>query len=58
MTDLEIKVAYLEKNLGEIDEVVRRLADAVDVLTKEVRRLRQAEVAQQGLPPNEKPPHY
>jgi uncharacterized coiled-coil protein SlyX len=45
-TGLEIKVAYLEKQLADLDGVVREQADALDALKLVVERL-QARVAQE-----------
>ena len=58
VTELEIKVAYLERMLGELDGVVRTLSDELGMLRRELSRLRAASEAQDALPPNEKPPHY
>lgn len=57
--NIEIRLAYLERSHGELDGVVRQLSDQVDVLVREVRRLRAAE-HDSGDPAlaNEKPPHY
>lgn len=56
--DLEVKVAFQEKAIAELDEVVRGLRNEIDALRAEVGRL--ADHAQNaGAPtPDEKPPHY
>jgi len=62
--DLEVKVAFLEHALGELDEVVRGLFDKVEALQAEVKRLRDAQQAgeegddDEGGLAYEKPPHY
>jgi len=57
--DLEVKVAYLEARLADLDDVLREFADKVVTLEREVKRLRQAADADpltgDGI---EKPPHY
>lgn len=57
--DLEVKVAYLEARLADLDEVLREFADRVVSLQREVSLLRQAADADQlagdGV---EEPPHY
>ena len=62
--ELEIKVAYLERNLTELDDVVRELADENARLVREVKQLaeRVAAAAGQGgdVDPEryQVPPHY
>jgi len=62
--ELEIKVAYLERNLAELDEVVRQMADENARLVREVKQLadRVAAAAGQGgdMDPDryQVPPHY
>ncbi len=59
LTNVEIRLSYLEKTYGELDEVVRQLNGQMEVLVREVRRLRAAEHRESDdMPPNEKPPHY
>lgn len=57
--ELEVKVAYLERTLTDLDEIVREFADRVVTLEREVRLLRQSAendaLAGDGV---EKPPHY
>lgn len=59
--ELEEKVAYLEKHLGDLDEVVRDLAarmrkqnDGVAA----VRKMLEDHLSEQGDPGDEKPPHW
>ena len=56
--ELEIKVAYLERAVDKLDEVVRTLSSELDMIRREVARLRTASDTESELPPNEKPPHY
>ncbi len=60
LMDLEIKVAYLEKLVAELDGVVRDQATLIDKLTIEVERQRQSILAGSGTSPpaDDKPPHY
>lgn len=58
LDNLEFKLAFAERRIDELDDVVRSLSDNLDVLIKEVKRLRQLQEPQ-GLPPGDvKPPHY
>ena len=59
--ELEEKVAYLEKHLGDLDEVVRDLAarmrkhnDGVAA----VRKMLEDHLSEQSDPGDEKPPHW
>jgi uncharacterized coiled-coil protein SlyX len=58
VTELEIKVSYLERLIGELDGVIRTMSDELEILRREVARLRALDDADGELPPNEKPPHY
>jgi uncharacterized coiled-coil protein SlyX len=58
LEDVEIKVAYLERALDKLDEVVRTLSDEMDMIRREVARMREASDDHSELPPSEKPPHY
>lgn len=40
LVSLEEKLAYLEKHLGELDEVVRELAGRLDTQAKGVQQMR------------------
>lgn len=60
LMDLEIKVAFVEKHLAELDEIVRRMHDSLSRLQAEVASLaeeRQEHGAVRSLA-DEKPPHY
>ena len=60
LTDLEVKVAYLEKAHDELSEVVRELYAQVAALAREVRAGRDAAGPAEPRPTleDEKPPHY
>ncbi len=58
VTELEIKVAYLERALSESEAALRTLGEQVELLRREVVRLRQLERDRDGPPVVEKPPHY
>ena len=62
--ELEFVVAYLQKQLGDLDAVVQSLNASLLKLTREIHRLRNdnESVKQQldggGNLPHERPPHY
>ena len=61
--DLEVRYAYLERLLGELDSVVRETADELVRVGQVVGELRrQVESASSDVPrrsaEDEKPPHY
>jgi len=61
LTNIEIRMTYLEKQYSDLDGVVRELNDKVELLVHEVRRLRNTEAdAEEGGRdlPHERPPHY
>lgn len=57
--DLQIRVAYQDHLVAQLDEVVRQLADRVVALERDLAelRLRLDDTAEVG-PHDEKPPHY
>ena len=59
ITDLEIRVAYQDRALTALDEVVRTLYGKVEALERELAEVRRTA---EGPPPigpgNEAPPHY
>lgn len=61
LDDLEIRHAFQEDLIRQLDEVAQALHDRVDTLTREVEALR-AQVAQPSGQVNrledERPPHY
>ena len=58
IVDLEVKVAFQEKWIAELDDVVRALRDEIDELRGEVVRLTDQLAAAGTETPHEKPPHY
>ncbi len=58
LDNLEFKLAFAERRIDELDDVVRTLNENMDVLIKEVKRLRQLQEPQELPPGNVKPPHY
>ena len=54
VTDLEVKVAFQEHTIAQLDEVVQKLMDRMEALEKRIDEL-QAE-HQASLPPLENPP--
>lgn len=62
ITDLEIKIAFVERHVTELDELVRTLYDAVERLQLEVASLAESAAAQgrEGAKSlaEDKPPHY
>lgn len=56
--ELEIKVAYLEKSLVELDDVVREMADKIQALEREVAEIRDESMPSGNDLESEKPPHY
>ncbi len=63
VTELEIKVAHLEDDLNVMSDTVIRLQSHVERLELALGRLRDrldasTEAQPQGVPADEKPPHY
>jgi uncharacterized coiled-coil protein SlyX len=57
---LETKVAYQDKHIAELNDIVVELNKSVDMLTKRIEgaeRILKAEFSSREVP-NEKPPHY
>jgi uncharacterized coiled-coil protein SlyX len=55
--ELEIKIAYLEKLIADLDEVVRQQADRLDALGRDMVELRDEILPMSDEAP-EAPPHY
>lgn len=62
LTDLEIKASFGEDLLEELNQVIVRQQQQIDLLIREVSELRQqipeAGTRQPGLAANDLPPHY
>lgn len=59
LTDLEVRYAYLERTVGELNTVTIELRAEVDELRRELAAFRKlAEEPAEPTPPAEKPPHY
>jgi len=63
--ELQIKLAFLERQVAELDEVIRQVADDNRALRAELRELRELRSTDEGLlpaigndPADERPPHY
>lgn len=57
--DLEVKLAYQERLIRELDALVREFGDRLDKTERELAQLRQALPPPVPLGPiNEPPPHY
>jgi len=57
VTDLEVRLAYQDRALRELDDVVRGLFARIEALETELRELRKAASATVETS-NEAPPHY
>jgi len=62
ITELEIKISYTEDTVEELNRIVFRQQQQIDLLVTEIRSLReQARTAEPTVPRNlrdEIPPHY
>jgi uncharacterized coiled-coil protein SlyX len=58
--DLEIKLAYQDKLIRELDALVRTFGAKLDETAREVKELKQSLKSPEGPtgPANERPPHY
>lgn len=54
--DLEIRLAYQDRKIEELDKLVRTFADRLEATERELKELKQAVTPQEHL--NERPPHY
>jgi SlyX protein len=57
IVELEVRVAYQDKLLADLDEVVRSFAARVEALERKVKELEETSAPQAG-PADETPPHY
>jgi len=58
LMDLEVRLAFQDRALSALDEVVRGLFDRLDRLEKELAGLRAAAEPAADGPASEPPPHY
>ena len=60
LTDLEIKVAYQDKTIADLEALVQSLGVRVDELVRDLAQLKQAIRSPEVPmgPANEPPPHY
>ena len=61
LTVIEEKLAYLEKYVGDLDEVLRDLSKRLDVHGEgvtAVRKVLEDHLSDAGDPGDEKPPHW
>ena len=60
IVELEVRVAYQDKLIGDLDEVIRTFAQRVEVLERELAELKHSlkEGASEIGPADDKPPHY
>jgi SlyX protein len=58
--DLEIKLAYQDKLIRELDTLVRTFGEKLDETSRELKELKQSLKSPEGPtgPANERPPHY
>jgi uncharacterized coiled-coil protein SlyX len=59
LLELEVRVAYQDRTIVTLDEVVRTLFTRVEMLEQELEALRAGVAAGPAIgPANEPPPHY
>ena len=59
IVSLEIKIAYLENNIGELNQAILAQEKTIKRLISENEAIKkQIEDKKDNLPENEKPPHY
>jgi uncharacterized coiled-coil protein SlyX len=59
LIDLEVKLAYQERLIGELDELVRGFATRLEAAERELRALKAAVAPPTPIgPQHEPPPHY
>jgi len=55
--DLEVRLAYQDRAVATLDELVRTLFGRIEALEKEIKVLRESQALPIG-PASEPPPHY
>jgi SlyX protein len=59
LTQLEIKASFLEDQVEQLDAVVARQQQQIELLARELRQLREQSTAPSlGAVGDERPPHY
>ncbi len=58
ISDLEARVAYQDKLLADLDDVVRGFCNRVERLERRISELQDSVGSQEIGPGDEKPPHY
>jgi uncharacterized coiled-coil protein SlyX len=58
IVDLEIRAAYQDKLIGDLDDVLREFATRIENLESLLRDLRESANAAPIGPPDDPPPHY
>ncbi|MFT5679441.1 MAG: putative coiled-coil protein SlyX [Myxococcota bacterium] len=62
LEDLEVRMAFLEKGLGDLDQVIQQLAGELDHMRHTTAQLREQlqsdSLTIRGDPMDEVPPHY
>jgi SlyX protein len=60
VVDLEVRIAYQDRVIADLDALVRGFATRLDTAERELRQLREALRSPElpGGPANEPPPHY
>ena len=54
LVDLEVKLAYQDRLIRELDQLVRAFSARLEVVERELRDLKQTSPS----PAHERPPHY
>lgn len=60
LEDLEVKLAFQDRLIRELDALVRTFGDRLDKTERELKQLRESIRSPEGTqgPANEPPPHY
>ena len=58
IVDLEVRAAYQDKLVAELDEVIREFSARVEGLESQLKELKDSANAAPIGPPDDPPPHY